>query len=102
MEKLFRKIIQKNKPDNHLIIYPSSEKYESSYEQPYFEMMSRFQQALRKEETLLIVIGFGDKHIRNVVLEAVNQNPSFQLLIVNYNREGRIYKTDSLKDFFLK
>lgn len=97
------KIIQKNKPDNHLMIYPSSEKYESSYEQPYFEMMSRFQQALRKEETLLIVIGFGfgDKHIRNVVLEAVNQNPSFQLLIVNYNREeGRIYKTDSLKDFF--
>ena len=96
------KIIQEKEPDNPLMIYPSSEKYESSYEQPYFEMMSRFQQALRKEETLLIVIGFGfgDKHIRNVVLEAVNQNPSFQLLIVNYNREGRIYKTDSLKDFF--
>ena len=96
------KIIQEKEPDNPLMIYPSSEKYESSYEQPYFEMMSRFQQALRKEETLLIVIGFGfgDKHIRNVVLEAVNQNPSFQLLIVNYNEEGKIFKTDSLKDFF--
>ena len=96
------KIIQEKEPDNPLMIYPSSEKYESSYEQPYFEMMSRFQQALRKEETLLIVIGFGfgDKHIRNVVLEAVNQNPSFQLLIINYNGEDRIYKTDSLKDFF--
>ena len=96
------KIIQEKEPDNPLMIYPSSEKYESSYEQPYFEMMSRFQQALRKEETLLIVIGFGfgDKHIRNVVLEAVNQNPSFQLLIVNYNEKGKIFKTDSLKDFF--
>ena len=96
------KIIQEKEPDNPLMIYPSSEKYESSYEQPYFEMMSKFQQALRKEEMLLIVIGFGfgDKHIRNVVLEAVNQNPSFQLLIVNYNEKGKIFKTDSLKDFF--
>ena len=94
------KIIQEKEPDNPLMIYPSSEKYESSYEQPYFEMMSRFQQALRKEETLLIVIGFGfgDKHIRNVVLEAVNQNPSFQLLILNY---GNITPNENIKDFFI-
>ncbi len=93
------KIVQENNP-NPLMIYPSSEKYESSYEQPYFEMMSRFQQALRKEETLLIVIGFGfgDKHIRNVVLEAVNQNPSFQLLILNY---GNITPNENIKDFFI-
>jgi hypothetical protein len=93
------KIVQENSP-NPLMIYPSSEKYESSYEQPYFEMMSRFQQALRKEETLLIVIGFGfgDKHIRNVVLEAVNQNPSFQLLILNY---GNITPNENIKDFFI-
>ena len=94
------KIIQENEPVNPLMIYPSSEKYESSYEQPYFEMMSRFQQALRKEETLLIVIGFGfgDKHIRNVVLEAVNQNPSFQLLILNY---GNVTPNENIKDFFI-
>ena len=94
------KIIQEKEPDNPLMIYPSSEKYESSYEQPYFEMMSRFQQALRKEETLLIVIGFGfgDKHIRNVVLEAVNQNPSFQLLILNY---GNVTPNENIKDFFI-
>lgn len=80
------KIQQKDNPNNPLMIYPSSEKYESSYEQPYFEMMSRFQQALRKEETLLIVIGFSlaDKHLKNVILEAVEQNPSFQLVLVNY------------------
>ncbi len=64
-------------------------------------MMSRFQQALRKENTLLIVIGFGfqDKHIQNVIIEAVEQNPSFQLLIVNYNtNEGIDFKI--LKSFF--
>ncbi|MDR1761387.1 MAG: SIR2 family protein [Bacteroidales bacterium] len=95
------KIIQKN-TDSPLIIYPASEKYESSYEQPYFEMMSRFQQALRKEETLLIVVGFGfqDKHIQNVIVEAVEQNPSFQLLIVNYNGTGGI-STDNLDSFFI-
>lgn len=89
------KIIQRENTDEPLIIYPASEKYESSYEQPYFEMMSRFQQALRKEETLLIVIGFGfqDKHIQNVIIEAVAQNPGFHLVIVNYNVNERIETT---------
>jgi NAD-dependent SIR2 family protein deacetylase len=95
------KVYQKDNAENPLIIYPASEKYESSYEQPYFEMMSRFQQALRKEETLLIVLGFGfqDKHIKNVIVEAVEQNPSFQLLIVNYNGNGSI-SADNLDEFF--
>ncbi|MDR1553531.1 MAG: SIR2 family protein [Prevotellaceae bacterium] len=95
------KICQKDNAESPLIIYPASAKYESSYEQPYFEMMSRFQQALRKEETLLIVIGFGfqDKHIKNVIAEAVEQNPSFQLLIVNYNSNGSI-SSDNLDEFF--
>lgn len=95
-------IVQQDNPSKPLIIYPASEKYESSYEQPYFEMMSRFQQALRKENTLLIVIGFGfqDKHIQNAIIEAVEQNPSFQLLIVNYNSTEGI-ETSCLKSFFV-
>lgn len=95
------KIIQRENTDEPLIIYPASEKYESSYEQPYFEMMSRFQQALRKEETLLIVKGFGfqDKHIQNVIIEAVAQNPGFHLVIVNYNVNERI-ETTHLEQFF--
>lgn len=95
------RIIQKEETDTPLIIYPASEKYESSYEQPYFEMMSRFQQALRKEETLLVVIGFGfqDKHIQNVIIEAVAQNPGFQLVIVYYNGNEKI-ETTHLEQFF--
>ena len=95
------KIEQKDEPEKPLIIYPASEKYESSYEQPYFEMMSRFQQALRTENSLLIVIGFGfqDKHIQNVIIEAVDQNPSFQLVIVNYNNKETI-ETTNLDAFF--
>lgn len=82
-------ILQVSKTDRPCIIYPATEKYESSYEQPYFEMMSHFQSTLRKEGTLLIVVGFGfqDKHIQNVIKEAVLQNPNFHLLIVCYGKE---------------
>ena len=83
-------IIQVEKTDTPCVIYPASNKYESSYEQPYIEMIAHFQQTLRKEGTLLIVAGFGfkDKHIQNVIKEAVSQNPYFHLLVVCYNGSG--------------
>ena len=102
-EKTEQGIVQQvNSTESPLIVYPASDKYESSYEQPYFEMMSRFQQALRRENTLLIVVGFGfrDKHIQNVILEAVNQNPSFQLVIVNYNSSNGTIDREELKEYF--
>lgn len=93
------KIYQKETTDNPCIIYPASEKYESSYEQPYFEMMSHLQSTLRKEGTLLIVAGFGfqDKHIQNVIKEAVLQNPNFHLIVVcfgmkNFAKDGEMEK----------
>lgn len=84
-------ILQKEKSDNPCIIYPASEKYESSYDQPYFEMMSHFQQTLRKENTLLIVVGFGfkDKHIQNVIKEASLQNHNLHILIVCYGQNEK-------------
>lgn len=93
-------IIQNEHTEKPCIIYPASDKYESSYEQPYFEMMAHFQQTLRKEGTLLIVVGFGfkDKHIQNVIKEAVTQNPNFHLLIVCYEKGKGITK-ELLPDF---
>lgn len=66
-----------------LIIYPNSNKYESGYDQPFFEMMSRFQQSVRQPNTLLLCVGFsfGDKHFKSVVKEAVKSNPGLNLLI---------------------
>lgn len=93
-------IIQNENTEKPCIIYPASNKYESSYEQPYFEMMAHFQQTLRKEGTLLIVVGFGfkDKHIQNVIKEAITQNPNFHLLIVCYEKDKGITK-ELLPDF---
>lgn len=78
-------IIQRENVDNPLMIFPKDSKYESSYEQPYFEMMSRFQQNLRNENVLLICLGFSfnDKHLVTAIIEALEQNPSFQLVAVN-------------------
>ncbi|MCH5719907.1 SIR2 family protein [Niabella hibiscisoli] len=97
-EKIDDKIIQKGNPINPLMIYPHQSKYESSYEQPYFEMMSRFQTNLRKENVFLITVGFsfGDKHIVTAIIEALEQNPSFQLMIIN---RGIDETNENLKPF---
>lgn len=86
-EKIENRIYQRDDLESPLMIYPHQSKYESSYEQPYFEMMSRFQNSLRKENVFLITIGFsfGDKHIVTSIIEALEQNPSFQLMIINRN-----------------
>lgn len=71
--------------DNRLMVFPTTNKYESTYEAPYFEMMSRLQQSLRQENTLLITIGFSflDKHISNVIEETLKQNPSLNLFVID-------------------
>lgn len=83
-------VLQVEKTDTPCVIYPASNKYESSYEQPYIEMIAHFQQTLRMEGTLLIVVGFGfkDKHLQNIIREAVFQNPHFHLLVVCYDGTG--------------
>lgn len=92
-------IVQRENVEKPLMIFPKDSKYESSYEQPYFEMMTRFQQNLRNENVLLICIGFSfnDKHLVTAIIEALEQNPSFQLMVVN-----RTIDSDSapLKPFF--
>jgi hypothetical protein len=73
------------KIDDRLLIFPTNDKYECTYEAPYFEMMSRFQQYLRQENTLLITIGFSffDKHLSNVIEETLKQNPSLNLYVID-------------------
>lgn len=77
-------VIMDSKSNNSLMIYPSSNKYESSYQQPFFEMMSRFQQETRAKNTLLIVIGysFGDAHINAMIFEALSVNSSITVIFV--------------------
>lgn len=80
-----KEVFQKmDHPVQPVMIYPSHEKYESSYDQPYFEMISRFQKELRARNTMLIVIGFSfyNKHIKAMIMEALDTNPSISLAVV--------------------
>ncbi|MBK7934079.1 MAG: SIR2 family protein [Acidobacteria bacterium] len=74
-------------PAKPLMIFPRESKYENSYDQPFFEMMARFQQSIRPDSTVLVCIGysFNDKHVNVAINEALDQNPGFQLIIVNLN-----------------
>jgi len=81
----------KHKPYTPLIIYPREAKYEDSYEQPFFEMMARFQRNLRlQDDTMLICIGysFNDKHVNAAIEEALNQNPGFRMAIIDPSFAG--------------
>lgn len=71
--------------DEPLIIPPSAHKFEQSYEMPFFEMMSRFQQILRNENTVLLIIGysFGDSHINRVIIEALESNLNFEVVVIS-------------------
>lgn len=75
---------ERDKPP--LMIFPNRDKFQLSYDQPYFEMMSRFQTELRKSSsTTLIVIGysFGDDHINRVIEESLRHNAFLKIIIVD-------------------
>jgi len=79
-----RKIPGFTKPANPVLIYPSSAKYQLSYQQPYLEFMSRFQIALRQPDVGLIVVGFGfnDDHLVAPIEAALRSNIGLRAVVV--------------------
>lgn len=80
-----REIVKANKPAKPLIIYLGESKFQSSYDQPYLEMMSRFQMALREPNTALLVCGFGfnDQHVAEPILAAARSNVGLRIAVVD-------------------
>lgn len=64
---IFRK--EKNNVKNPIMIFPSSNKYMQSYQEPYFELFIKFQELLKRPNTLLITTGFSfaDNHISQMI-----------------------------------
>jgi hypothetical protein len=84
-------VLRTSAPNKPVIIYPRSAKFESSYNQPYFEMMSRFQAALRLPNTGLLIVGFGfnDSHLVGPLTSALRSNASLRLLAVGPGYETK-------------
>lgn len=70
-----------------IMIFPSSNKYMQSYQEPYFELFTKFQELLKRQNTLLITTGFSfaDNHISQMIIQAVLHNKSLAMLISDYN-----------------
>ncbi|WP_170760728.1 SIR2 family protein [Ruegeria lacuscaerulensis] len=73
--------------DRPLLIYPRNTKYELAFAQPYLEMISSFQSAIRKRDTGLLVVGFGfnDNHIAEPILAAIETNLALKVVVVSPN-----------------
>lgn len=72
-------------PKSPLIIYPRHTKFELSYNQPFLEMMSRLQIALRLPNTGLLIVGFGfnDQHINQPIMSALRSNVGLKAMVVD-------------------
>lgn len=96
-KEIVKKVNGKN-VKKQVMIFPSSDKYKQSYDKPYFELMSHFQNILRKPNTLLLTSGFSfsDDHISRMIIDAVKINSGLRVLITDYSLSGSSY--DKIKD----
>ncbi|HXN25279.1 MAG TPA: SIR2 family protein [Candidatus Dormibacteraeota bacterium] len=83
-------VMKRPSPTKPLIIYPRLSKFESSYDQPFIELMSRFQLSLREPNTGLLVLGFGldDQHIVQPIMSAIRANVGLKAAIVDPALKG--------------
>jgi hypothetical protein len=78
------RIEKAHSPTKPLLIYPADSKFRLTYDQPFLENMSRFQLALRKPSSAVIVVGsgLGDAHLAQPLRAAVHANVSQMYLVV--------------------
>jgi hypothetical protein len=84
-------VLRKDPDKRPLIVYPRSNKFELSYQQPFLELMGRFQSATRRPATGLIVAGFGfeDSHIAEPFMAAVRGNVGLNVVVISRNLENK-------------
>lgn len=86
--------------DKMVMVFPSSDKYAQSYQEPYFELFTKFQDLIKRPNTLLISSGFSfaDVHISKMITQALKNNTSLKLLITDFNIDpNREYSKDEGK-----
>lgn len=75
--------------DDPIMVFPSTNKYAQSYQEPYFDLFNKFQNLLHKPNTLLITTGFSfsDNHIARMIISAIQTNDGLSTLITDFNVE---------------
>lgn len=82
----------KHSINDPIMVFPSSDKYSKSYEEPYFELFVEFQKLLKEPNTLLITTGFSfaDNHIAQMIINAIKTNDGLGALITDFNIESDV------------
>lgn len=78
-------VVREGNPTRPLIVYPRATKFEVSYQQPFLDLMARFQAAVRRPETALLIVGSGlsDRHLVEPILAAIRSNVRLSALVVS-------------------
>lgn len=83
-----KNIVRKTKESvqNPIMVFPSSDKYAQSYQEPYFNLFAKFQELLKVPNTLFITSGFSfaDNHISKMILSAIKTNDGLATLITDF------------------
>ena len=98
------KVWRKDSDNEDILIYPSTLKYNKSKKQPYAAFLDRLTNFLKQPDTILITCGysFGDEHINERIITALNTNTSAHVLALFYDiklkdnkRDGYLLTEDS-------
>jgi len=73
------------------IVNPDKRKFATTVlNETYYELIRRLANELEKENSVLFVHGFSfrDEHLRDLVLRAARTNPTLQVIVFCYSRDG--------------
>lgn len=92
-------IIDENKPDNELVIYPCATKKSFALDFPYSELFRLFSHNIKQSQTVLFCLGYSffDEHINDIIFQALSI-PSFTLFVVDFQENDNIRKLIELDD----
>lgn len=82
-----------------LMIYPSAVKKSYTLDLPYSELIRQFSSAISQPQSVLFAIGYSfcDEHFNDIIYQALS-NPSFTLIIVNFQKSEKSQEIQRLRD----
>jgi hypothetical protein len=82
------------------VVNPTKEKFKTTLLNTYYyELLRLFANEMEKENTLLFAMGFSfaDEHIREIVIRALNSNPTAQLYVFAFDEQAKITIENNLE-----
>lgn len=81
------------------MVYPTAVKKSYTLDLPYSELFRQFSFCISKPQSVLFTVGYSfcDEHFNDIIYQALS-NPSFTLIIVDFNGSQKSAEIRRLKD----